>query len=241
MVEVRSPNPLVDMRMMRLPAVWTTNLTALLTGAAMFGVWAYLPRLAETPTSSGYGLGVDASTAGLIMLPMLVTMASIGFLAGPLSRVVPFAAQLTIGAFLSGAAALSIAFFHGDVLLLAAAAAVLGLGTGLVTSSTPNLIVRSVPGDQVGIATGMNANIRTIGGAIGTTVFAAAVGATLGASGLPTESGYVTAFVIGAVLAFVGGLVPFFDRSRSVRSEVRVIPVVESPLVEAAKRPDRAA
>ena len=235
MVEVRSPNPLVDMRMMRLPAVWTTNLTALLTGAAMFGVWAYLPRLAETPTSSGYGLGADASTAGLIMLPMLVTMASIGFLAGPLSRVVPFAAQLTIGAFLSGAAALSIALFHGDVWLLAAAAAVLGLGTGLVTSSTPNLIVRSVPGDQVGIATGMNANIRTIGGAIGTTVFAAAVGATLGASGLPTESGYVAAFVIGAVLAFVGGLVPFFDRSRSVRSEVRVIPVVESPLEEIAE------
>ena len=235
MVEVRSPNPLVDMRMMRLPAVWTTNLTALLTGAAMFGVWAYLPRLAETPTSSGYGLGADASTAGLIMLPMLVTMASIGFLAGPLSRVVPFAAQLTIGAFLSGAAALSIALFHGDVWLLAAAAAVLGLGTGLVTSSTPNLIVRSVRGDQVGIATGMNANIRTIGGAIGTTVFAAAVGATLGASGLPTESGYVAAFVIGAVLAFVGGLVPFFDRSRSIRSEVRVIPVVESPLEEIAE------
>ena len=235
MVEVRSRNPLVDMRMMRLPAVWTTNLTALLTGAAMFGVWAYLPRLAETPTSSGYGLGADASTAGLIMLPMLVTMASIGFLAGPLSRVVPFAAQLTIGAFLSGAAALSIALFHGDVWVLAAAAAVLGLGTGLVTSSTPNLIVRSVPGDQVGIATGMNANIRTIGGAIGTTVFAAAVGATLGASGLPTESGYVAAFVIGAVLAFVGGLVPFFDRSRSVRSEVRVIPVVESPLEEIAE------
>ena len=82
-----------------------------------------------------------------------------------------------------------------------------------------------------------NANIRTIGGAIGTTVFAAAVGATLGAGGLPTESGYVSAFVIGAVLAVVGGLVPFFDRSRYVRAEVRTIPVVESPreeLVEAA-------
>ena len=52
MVEVRSRTPLVDMRMMRLPAVWTTNLTALLTGASMFGVWAYLPRLAETPTAA---------------------------------------------------------------------------------------------------------------------------------------------------------------------------------------------
>lgn len=234
-VEVRSRNPLVDMRMMRLPAVWTTNVTALLTGAAMFGVWAYLPRLAETPASSGFGLGVDATTAGLIMLPMLVTMASVGFVAGPLSRVLPFAAQLTLGALLSGAASLSIALFHGDVWLLAAAAAVLGLGTGLVTSSTPNLIVRSVPADQVGIATGMNANIRTIGGAIGTTVFAAAIGATLGAAGLPAESGYVAAFVIGAVLAVVGGLVPFLGRSRPVRPDARAIPVIESPLEELAE------
>jgi MFS family permease len=238
-VEVRSAEPLVDMRVMRLPAVWTTNLTALLTGAAMFGVWAYLPRLAETPTGSGYGLGIDASAAGLMMLPMLVTMASVGFVAGPLSRVLPFAAQLTIGAFISGAASLSIAVFHGEVWQLAAAAAALGLGTGLVTSSTPNLIVRSVPADQVGIATGMNANIRTIGGAIGTTVFAAAIGATLGAAGLPAESGYVAAFVLGAVLATIAGLVPFLDRTRARTrtsgADVRAIPVVESPLVEVAE------
>jgi MFS family permease len=230
-VELRSRTPLVDMRVMHLPAVWTTNLTALLTGAGMFGVWAYLPRLAETPAASGFGLGASASTAGLIMLPMLVTMASVGFVAGPLSRVLPFAAQLTIGAFLSAGAALSIALFHGSELQLAVAAAVLGLGTGLVTSSTPNLIVRSVPGDQVGIATGMNANIRTIGGAIGTTVFAAAIGATAGLSGTPTESGYVTAFVIGAALALVGGLAPFLGRVR--RPAVRAVPVVESPLAEA--------
>jgi MFS family permease len=234
-VELRSRNPLVDMKIMRLPAVWTTNVTALLTGAAMFGVWAYLPRLAETPTSSGYGLGVDASTAGLIMLPMLVTMASVGFVAGPLSRVLPFAAQLTLGAFLSALASLGIAFLHGNVWTLAAAAAVLGLGTGLVTSSTPNLIVRSVPADQVGIATGMNANIRTIGGAIGTTVFAAAIGATLGAAGLPAESGYVAAFVIGAILAVIGGLAPVLGRTRPVRPEARAIPVIESPLEEIAE------
>jgi len=87
----------------------------------------------------------------------------------------------------------------------------------------------------VGIATGMNANIRTIGGAIGTTVFAAAIGATLGAAGLPAESGYIAAFVIGAVLAVVGGLVPFLGRSRPVRPDARAIPVIESPLEELAE------
>jgi len=140
-----------------------------------------------------------------------------------------------VGAMLAGAASLSIALLHGNVWVLAAAAAVLGLGTGRVTSSTPNLIVRSVPGDQVGIATGMNANIRTIGGAIGTTVFAAAIGATLGAAGLPAESGYIAAFVIGAVLAVVGGLVPFLGRRRPPQADVRELSVVESRLVEVAE------
>jgi MFS family permease len=231
LVELRSRTPLVDMRMMRLPAVWTTNLTALLTGAAMFGTWAYLPRLAETPAADGFGIGVTASGAGLIMLPMLVTMASVGFVAGPLSRVLPFPVQLTIGALISAGSALSIALLHDNAVQLAIAAAALGLGTGLVTSSTPNLIVRSVPADQVGIATGMNSNIRTIGGAVGTTVFAAAVGA--GASGAPTESGYMTAFVIGAVLALGGAIVPFFGRARALRPAARAIPVAESPLAEA--------
>jgi len=223
-VELRSSNPLVDMRMMRLPAVWSTNLTALLTGAAMFGIWAFLPRLAETPTSSGFGIGASVTAAGLIMLPMLVTMATVGFVAGPLARVIPFGAQLTIGALMSAGASLSIAAFHENAVQLAIAAAVLGLGTGLVTSSTPNLIVRSVPAHQTGIATGMNANIRTIGGALGTTIFSAVVASGAGASG-STESGFVAAFVVGAALATAGALAPVIARPRAGRGARLVEPV----------------
>jgi MFS family permease len=232
-VELRSRVPLVDMRMMRLPAVWTTNVTALLIGAAMFGTWAYLPRLAESPAAGGFGFGATATAAGLIMLPMLVTMAAVGFVAGPLSRVLPFAAQLTIGALLTAGAALAIALFHDNAVQLGIAAGVLGLGIGLTTSATPNLIVRSVPADQVGIATGMNANVRTIGGAVGTTVFAAAIGASATASGTPSESGYVTAFVIGAAIALAGAIMPFLGRTKPVRPTATVVPVVETPLAEA--------
>src|SRR5689334_1484698 len=42
-VELHSAAPLIDMRLMRLPAVWTTNLVALLFGAAMFTTYAFLP------------------------------------------------------------------------------------------------------------------------------------------------------------------------------------------------------
>jgi MFS family permease len=233
MVELRSDSPLVDMRMMRLPAIWTTNLTAILTGAAMFGAWAFLPRIVEAPAVGGFGLGGTASLAGLIMLPMLVTMASVGFVAGPLARVLPFRAQLVIGSLISASGVLGVALFHDSAVQLGIAAGLLGLGTGLVTASTPNVIVRAVRADQVGIATGMNANIRTIGGALGTTVYAAAVGASVTAGGAPTESGYVSAFVIGAALAVGAAIPPLLNRSREVRPTTSSVPVVESPLLEA--------
>ena len=232
MVELRSDSPLVDMRMMRLPAIWTTNVTAILTGAAMFGAWAYLPRIVEAPAADGFGLGGTASLAGLIMLPMLVTMASVGFVAGPLSKVLPFKAQLVIGALVSSAGVLSVALFHGSAVQLAVAAGLLGLGTGLATAATPNLIVRAVRADQVGIATGMNANIRTIGGALGTTVYAAAIGASAAVGGAPPESGYVTAFVIGATLAAAAAIPPLVNRSRELRPATSPVPVMETALVE---------
>lgn len=232
MVELRSRAPLVDMRMMRIPGVWTTNLTALLTGAGMFGFWAFLPRLAETPATSGYGLGASVTVTGLIMLPMLVTMATVGFVIGPVSRRIPFPALLSAGAAISALASLSVALFHDSAWQLALAAAALGIGTGLTTSATPNLIVQSVPSEQTGIATGINANIRTIGGALGTTIFTAVIGASV-VAGMPSEAGFVAAFIVGTALTAIGAVAPLGLLGRRPRRPgARAIPIVETGLPE---------
>ena len=96
-VELYSSNPLIDMRMMRLPAVWTTNLVALLFGAAMFTTYAFLPIFMQTPTAAGYGFGSSVSSAGLLLLPMLVGMAAVGFVSGSLTAVISSKAQLVTG------------------------------------------------------------------------------------------------------------------------------------------------
>jgi hypothetical protein len=80
-----------------------------------------------------------------------------------------------------------------------------------------------VPPSQTGVASGMNANIRTIGGAIGSAVMASIVTSQLQASGLPEESGYTTGFaVMGAMLilaALAGLLIPTIRRQRQVAGE----------------------
>ncbi|BAL89882.1 putative MFS transporter [Actinoplanes missouriensis 431] len=197
--ELRAREPLIDMRMMRLPSVWTTNLVALLFGAAMFGVFAFLPQLLQVPASTGYGFGMSVTGAGLLMLPLMVAMAVFGSLSGPLARWVSNKAQLLWGSAMGTTACLSLALAHSQKWAVAVAAGVFGIGLGLIYSSMINLIVQSVPAHQTGAASGMNTNIRTIGAAVGTAVVSTVVTGHLQPSGLPAESGYTMAFLLLAV------------------------------------------
>ncbi|GIE33717.1 MFS transporter [Actinoplanes italicus] len=194
--ELRSAEPLIDMRMMRLPAVWTTNLAALLFGAAMFGVFAFLPQLMQVPAASGYGFGATVSEAGLLMAPLLVMMAIFGSLSGPLTRWVSNKAQLLWGSAMGTLACLTLALAHDQKWTVSLAGAVFGIGLGLIYSSMINLIVQSVPRHQTGAASGMNTNIRTIGASIGTALVSAIVTGHPGANGLPAESGYTLSFLL---------------------------------------------
>ncbi len=207
-VELRAAEPLVDMRMMRLPGVWSTNLTAIFVGAAMFGVWAYFARFLEEPTSTGYGLGESVGAVGVIMLPMLVLMALAGFATGPLSRVMPAKAQLVASSIVIAFSTASIALFHTNAWELGVAAGFFGLGLGVAYAAMTTVVVQSVPASQTGIASGMNSNLRTIGAAIGTSVATAIVsGSVVTAGGRPSELGYVTAFALLAALGLAAALI----------------------------------
>ena len=209
-LEVRSANPLIDMRMMRLPAVWTTNLVALLFGAQMFGIYAFVPQFVQLPASTGYGFGESVTMAGLLMLPLLVTMSVTGVLSGRIVKVLAYKPQLVLASVISALGSASLALFHAAPWELATAGGVLGIGFGLAYSALTSLIVQSVPAHQTGAASGMNVNIRTIGGALGTAAVSSVVSASVTGDGLPAEAGFTTAFwvlsgasVVAAVLALL--------------------------------------
>jgi MFS family permease len=79
----------------------------------------------------------------------------------------------------------------------------MGLGIGAAFSALSNLVVESVPDHQTGVASGMNANIRTIGGSIGSQVCGSLIASTVIGSALPKESGFVTAFLFLAAISVV--------------------------------------
>ena len=81
------------------------------------------------------------------------------------------------------------------------------------------LATRAVPPEQTGVASGMNTNIRTIGGSVGSAVMSSIVTAQVFANGLPHERGYTVGFLVLAgtmVLAAIAGLtIPSVSGSRN--------------------------
>ncbi|RBY88840.1 MFS transporter [Blastococcus sp. TF02A-26] len=205
-VETRSAAPLIDMRMMRLRAVWTANLIAFLVGLTIFAAFAFIPQFMQTPSSAGYGFGSSISEVGLALLPQTAAGFVAGLLAGRLGRRFSSRNIVTAGTLLTALAYGLVTVAHDEHWQLAIAFVLLGFGTGTTQAALANVVVTSVPRDQTGAASGMNANIRTIGGSIGSAVMATVVTSTAPAGGLPTEAGYTTGFLLLTVAMFAATL-----------------------------------
>ncbi|MWC00392.1 MFS transporter [Agromyces seonyuensis] len=213
-VELRSDDPLVDLRLVAGRAVWPINAASLLIGAAAFGFWGYLPQYLETPGSSGWGLGLDIQSAGLALLPLLVGMSGIGFAAGALARVIPLRALLAAGALLMGGSVAFVVLDGRDLVAVALAGGVFGIGIGLAYAAAASLVVESVPADRTGVATGVNANLRTIGSATGSALTSVLVFGSAGADGVPAQSGYQAAWIAVAGFAVLAALIVIAVRPR---------------------------
>src|SRR5690349_4305771 len=74
--ELRTGQPLVDLRTTARRQVLVTNLASIAVGFAMFAMSLVIPQLLQLPTQTGFGLGKSLLTAGLVMAPSgLVMMA----------------------------------------------------------------------------------------------------------------------------------------------------------------------
>ncbi len=220
--EVRARVPLIDMTMMRRRGVWTTNVVTLFVGFGLFASFAFLPQLLATPVESGYGFGASITESGRLLLPSAVASFVVGFLTARLMGRFGSRAVIVAGAVISAVSYAAIALLHATTTQLLIGITAQGLGTGLVISSSAAVVIASVPASQTGVASGMNANIRTIGGSIGSAVMAGIVTAHLGADGFPLERGYTVGFLVlaaGLVIASVAALrIPDLHRTpRRVR------------------------
>ena len=212
-VEQVVPEPLVDLRLLRLRAVLATNVATFLIGFAMFAAFALIPRFVQAPESTGYGFGESVTTAGLLLVPSALIQLVLGPFAGRMGARFGFRVTLVVGALLSVVSYLMLAVRHETPFELLLAGVFLGAGVAFGFASMANLIVAAVPQSDVGIATGINTIMRTAGGAFGSAaVTAILAGSVAEDTGLPTEGAYTAAFVasvtVGVLAVLAAWLVP---------------------------------
>jgi MFS family permease len=194
-VEVRSRDPLVDMTMMRVRGVWTTNLAAFLLGAGMYASFIVFPQFAQLPKSTGFGFGASVVVSGLYLLPATITMTILGIKAGAISARFGSRVALIVGTAFATASFALLAAAHKHPYELLIAAALLGIGIGLAFAALGNLIVQAVPSHQTGVASGMNTVMRTLGGALGGQISATFIAGHV-AHGFPTVTGFTETFAM---------------------------------------------
>ncbi|MDX6688768.1 MAG: hypothetical protein QOG15_225 [Solirubrobacteraceae bacterium] len=203
--ELRSREPLVDMRMMAIRGVWTTNAVAFLIGVGMYSSFILLPELVQEPASTGYGFGASVTAAGLFLLPSTIAIVVVGQMAGILERRIGSRGSLIGGALFALASYVLLVADRSQEGLVYIAAGLLGVGIGLSFSAMANLIVQNVSSQQTGVATGMNAVTRTLGGAFGGQLAATLLASNLAATGIPTAAGFTASFVM-CLIALVAAL-----------------------------------
>lgn len=210
-VEVRSRDPLIDMTMMRVRGVWTTNTAAFLLGAGLYASFIVFPQFAQLPKSTGFGFGASVVVSGLYLLPATIGMTVLGLKAGAISARFGSRTALLAGTVFAMASFALLATEHRHPYELLIAASLLGVGIGLAFAALGNLIVQAVPSHQTGVASGMNTVMRTLGGALGGQLSATFI-AEHAAHGEPTVTGFTETFLMATgflLLCLISGvLVP---------------------------------
>jgi EmrB/QacA subfamily drug resistance transporter len=222
-VEARVQQPLIDLDVLRKPAVAATNLTGFMVGVAMFSSFLIFPQFAETH-SADYGFGFSVTEAGLLMMPAAVAQLLAGPPASALMSRIGLRSLLAVGTALITGSFLINTFAHQHPWELVIGGILMGVGLTFSFAAMANLIVEAVPQSEVGIATGINTVMRTVGGSFGAAIVTAIL--TAGAGPLPTEDAYTTAFAFSAVAGVLAMLAALLV-PRPPRPRLRAQPVTE--------------
>ncbi|MEU9141936.1 MFS transporter [Streptomyces sp. NPDC048404] len=212
-MELRLKAPLVDLRTTARPAVLFTNLASIMVGVSFYVVSLVLPQLLQLPKSTGYGLGQSMVSAGLLVMPLGLTMMVTAPVYARLSAKYGPKVTLIIGMVIIG-----IGYGAGLGLMSAAwqslvIAVILGAGIGLAYSSLPALIIGSVPASETGAANGLNTLMRSIGTSVSSAVIGMVLANTahhVGGAAVPTMHGFRVSFLIATGAVAVGVLMALF-------------------------------
>ncbi|GAB3442218.1 MFS transporter [Streptomonospora sediminis] len=211
--ELRTRQPLVDLRTSMRRQVLLTNAASTVFGFAMFAMSLVFPQLLQLPASTGYGLGESMVTVGLVMGPSGVVMVAMAPVSARISKLGGPKTTLMLGAVVVACGyGLSIVFMSG-VWHLVLVSSVIGAGIGLAYGAMPALVMAAVPVSETAAANSLNTLMRSIGTSVSSAVAGAVLTGmttTFGDLTAPSQDGFRVVMAIGAAAALTALAVAAF-------------------------------
>ncbi len=157
--ELRTEQPLVDLKLFRNATFLIGNLTGMLSYFVLFAVLFLMPFYLEKV------LGYGADLAGLLLTPVPLAMAIVAPLSGHMSDKYGSRIMTTSGMFASATACIVLLYLgeSARMPLLLGGLILLGVGMGLFTPPNNSAIMGSAPVDKLGVAGGVLNMMRSLG------------------------------------------------------------------------------
>ncbi|MEV8392601.1 MULTISPECIES: MFS transporter [unclassified Streptomyces] len=208
--ELRTADPLVDLRTTARPRVLLTNVASIFVGFAMYAGMLVMPQLLQFPEATGYGLGQSILASGLWMAPGGVMMMIVSPLGGKLTNACGPKVTLLSGALVIAAGyGLSLALM-GSAWGIMLAIMVINSGVGLAYGSMPALIMSSVPLSETAAANSFNTLMRSLGTSVGAAVIGLVLSqmtTSIAGRSITSEGGFRTGLLIGCGIAVVSAAI----------------------------------
>jgi EmrB/QacA subfamily drug resistance transporter len=210
--ELRSPNPMLPMRLFRSRTFTAANLTSLLMSFGMFGSIFLLTQFLQS--AQGY----SPLQAGLRVLPWTAMPLLVAPIAGVLSDRIGGRPLMALGVALQAGSLAwlaSVATATVPYAALVGPFVMAGVGMGMFFAPVANVILGSVAPDEEGQASGANNAIRELGGVFGVAVLAS-VFTHYGSYHTPHSfvSGLTPAMYLGALIVGLGAVAALFIERR---------------------------
>jgi EmrB/QacA subfamily drug resistance transporter len=211
--EQRAAQPMIDLRLFRIRAFSAGNASVVIAFAGLFTATFLLPFLLER------GAGYQPIEAGLLLTPVPLVGALVAPFSGSLSDRIGSRVPASIGIAVMAAGLFSLSQLEPGFgpFDLVWRLALIGFGQGMFMSPNSSAVLGSVPRPRIGTASGMVAQMRIDGQALGIAASGAIVAvrvpvhlATLGgmspaeASARALALGIRDAFVVAAAVCAIG-------------------------------------
>jgi MFS family permease len=217
-VELRTNDPLVDLRVAARRPVLLTNLASISVGFAFFITTAALPVLLEASTATGVGLGQTLIISSLCLTPLGLVMFFMSPVAARLSNARGPRTSLILGGIIITIAFALAVVLHAQIWHVILTSTIVGFGVGFAYAAMPTLIMRAVPPTETAAANGLNSVMRTLGSTVAATIVGVILASNFVLSGglpIPTSLAFQIVFAMGSAVALAGVILALFIPRRN--------------------------